>query len=120
MQKIPLNLASPGMVLAKAVKRDDGLVIIAEKTELTQSLIGRLESMGIKRILVEGEPVDMGGAGGGTSAKKRIERLDYLFRKHQDRWMQKFKGLLKRYFQTKAAAEPSSPGHEAKEPEDRA
>ena len=105
MQKIPVNLARPGMTLAKPVKREDGLVIVGEKTELSEAIIARLDNMGIKRIVVEGEPVDMSGEGGGSAAK-RVERMDHLFRKHAgDKWMMKFKAILKRYFKAKAAAD---------------
>ena len=106
MQKIPINLAAPGMKLAKPVTKEGGMTIMAEGMELTQSLITRLEAMKIDRITVQGHPVDMGGAGAGTRWGERLERLDVLFRKHQnDKWMMRVKERLAQYFQIKAAAQ---------------
>ncbi|BCS86924.1 hypothetical protein [Pseudodesulfovibrio sediminis] len=106
MQKIPINLAAPGMMLAKPVTKENGMTIMAEGMELTESLISRLESMKIERITVKGNPVDMGGAGSGTKWGERLERLDVLFRKHpKDKWMMRVKGRMGQYFQIKAAAQ---------------
>ncbi|MFP4071150.1 MAG: hypothetical protein ACLFTB_03785 [Desulfovibrionales bacterium] len=102
MQKIPLELAQAGMVLEKPLLRENGLVLVAEGTELTETLIGRLENMKITSIVVQGEPVEMEGMSG-TSYAKRIERLDHLFRGHEDQWMQKVKLFLRHYFQSRAA-----------------
>ena len=104
MQKIPLNLAKPGMVLAKAVSRPDGMVLAAAGSTLTEGLLDRLEPMGVSHLVVEGEPVALEGAGS-TSFGKRLERLDYLFRKYpDDKWMGQMRRLLHRYFGMKAAS----------------
>lgn len=104
MQKIPLNLVQPGMVLAKPVARPDGMVVAAPGTELTESMLSRFEGMGIEQLVVEGNPVDMEGGGGDTAFDKRIERLDHLFRKHEsDKWMNQIKRLIKHFFKMKAA-----------------
>ncbi|MGE4506412.1 MAG: hypothetical protein AB7D51_13775 [Desulfovibrionaceae bacterium] len=104
MQKIPLKLAKPGMKLARAVARKDGLTVVAEGVELTAALLSRLESMDIDRIVVQGEAVDL-GSGGGTAYDERLARLDHLFRAYSgDQWMLKVKAFLRRYFQLKAAA----------------
>ncbi len=106
MQKIPLALAAPGMKLAKPVTKEGGMTIMAEDMELTDSLISRLENMKIDRITVQGNPVDMGGAGAGTKFAERVERLDTLFRRYgQDKWMMRLKGRMGQYFQIKAAAQ---------------
>jgi hypothetical protein len=103
MQKIPLNLVQPGMVLAKPVARPDGMVVAAPGTELTESMLSRFEAMGIGQVVVEGSPVDMEG-GGDTAFDKRIERLDHIFRKHEsDKWMNQIKRLVKHFFKMKAA-----------------
>ena len=60
MQKIPLNLAKPGMRLAKAVLNEKGLVLCGEGVELNDALISRLSSLNINKITVEGHPVDTG------------------------------------------------------------
>ena len=48
MQKIPLQLARPEMILAKPVTRENGMVLIAAGTVLTAGLISRLDNMGEK------------------------------------------------------------------------
>ena len=106
MQKIPINLAAPGMKLAKPVLKEGGMTIMAEGMELTDSLIVRLENMKIDRITVQCHPVDMGGAGSGTKWAERRERLDVLFRRHtNDKWMMRVKTRMGQYFQIKAAAQ---------------
>lgn len=106
MQKIPIDLAAPGMKLAKPVTKEGGMTIMAEGMELTESLIARLENMKIDRITVQGHPVDMGGAGSGTVYAERLERLDYLFRRHsKDKWMMRVKNRMAQYFRIKAAAQ---------------
>lgn len=106
MQKIPIDLAAPGMKLAKAVTKENGMTIMAEGMELTDSLIERLQGMKIDRITVEGHPVDMGGAGSGTVFAERVERLDVLFRRYgKDKWMVRVKERMAKYFKMKAAAQ---------------
>jgi hypothetical protein len=114
VQKIPLDLARPDMILAKAVLRDNGMVLVADGTTLTPSLLDRLKSMNVEHLVVEGNPVDLGG-GGGMGFAQRIERLDHLFRKHgDDPWMQKVKAFARAFFAKKAAAQaaprPATPG----------
>lgn len=106
MQKIPIDLAKPGMKLAKPVTKEGGMTIMAEGMELNDNHINRLQSMSIDRITVKGHPVDMGGAGAGTKWGERQERLDHLFRKHTtDKWMMRVKGRMAQYFRIKAAAQ---------------
>ncbi|WP_457570408.1 hypothetical protein [Desulfovulcanus sp.] len=106
MQKIPINLAQPGMILEKPVLRPNGLVIVGEGAELNENLIKRLQDMGIKDLVVQGEPLDLEGMVGSTSYAKRIERLDYLFRNfNEDSWMKKVKAFLKSYYERKAASQ---------------
>ena len=61
--------------------------------------------MGVSHVVVEGEPVALDGGPGGTSYDKRLERLDFLFRKFpDDKWMGQIKRLFDHYFRMKAAA----------------
>ncbi|MDC0335628.1 hypothetical protein OAN24_01850 [Pseudodesulfovibrio sp.] len=106
MQKIPLDLAAAGMKLAKPVVKENGMTVMAEGMELTDSLISRLKTMEVGRITVQGNPVDMDGAGSGTQFAERKERLEVLFRRYgADKWMQRVKGRMAQYFQMKAAAQ---------------
>jgi hypothetical protein len=104
MQKIPLELARAGMVLEKPITRENGLVLVAEGTELSEPLIGRLASMKVESIIVQGRPVDLEG-GRESSAAGRLERLDHLFRRHEDPWMLKVKAFLRKYFHSRASRE---------------
>jgi len=105
MQKIPLNLARPGMTLAKPVTRPDGIAVAAAGSELSESLLDRFDTMGVSHLVVEGEPVKLDGPPGGTSFDKRLERLDYLFRKHADNtWMAQIRRLMDHYFRMRAAS----------------
>lgn len=107
MQRIPLNLARPGMALAKPVLRDNGLVLVAENTALTESLLERLGRMEIETITVQGHPVDMGD-GGQSPYAVRLGRLEHLFRSHgKDPWMQQVHAHIQQYFQIKAAGADS-------------
>ena len=60
MQKIPLLTAKAGMILARDVFRSEsaiGIPICGKDTELTDSLIARLENMNIQSVYVVGHPV---------------------------------------------------------------
>lgn len=60
MQKIPLLTAKAGMILARDVFRSEsaiGIPICGKDTELTDTLIARLEGMKIQSVYVEGHPV---------------------------------------------------------------
>lgn len=104
MQKIPLKLAAPGMKLAKAVERTDGITLIGADTELSEALIARIGQAGVSSIVVQGTPVDLDGLDGGADFGKIRERLGYLFRKHEsDRFMLALRATLDRYFHAKAA-----------------
>jgi hypothetical protein len=61
MQRIPLEKAGKGMTLAKPVVNDNGIKLVREGTELTHSLIERLKSLGIQKIIVQGHPLETDG-----------------------------------------------------------
>ncbi len=106
MQKIPIDLARPGMKLARPVERENGITVMAADMELTQPLIDRIQSMNIDRIIVHGHPVDMGGAMGGTKFDERLKRMPHLFRVYKkDKWMMMVQKRLESYFRIKAAAQ---------------
>ncbi len=102
MQKIPLEKARVGMVLAKPVLRENGMVLVAEGTKLTDTHLESLKKQGVNFIVVKGAPVKMAGGTYGISLEKRLERLDYLFRKYkEDKWMQKVKTFFMVFFKYK-------------------
>jgi len=61
MQRVPLDLVQPGMVLAKPVTNDSGMALCAEGTELSANIIDRLKRMNISFVTLKGNPVDLGG-----------------------------------------------------------
>ena len=68
MQKIPLEKAAEGMVLAKPIARENGVVLMGEGTELNEQLIERLKGLDITKITVKGRPL-------GGDDEKPIEEL---------------------------------------------
>jgi len=104
VQKIPLKLARQGMILAKPVLRDNGLVLVAEGAEISDVLLARLGKMDIETVVVKGNPVDLEGLAGGTDWAKRDARLPHLFRRWKaDPWMSKLQLHLHSFFNLKAA-----------------
>ena len=55
MRLIILEEARAGDEVAEPVKNDRGIVILPEGAKLTLSLISRLQKMGVKELLVEGD-----------------------------------------------------------------
>ncbi len=105
MQKIPLSLAEPDMVLEKPITRDNGMILVGQGTVLTEALLGRLKTMEIPFIVVQGHPLDLGDGGAGTFGK-RGKRLDHLFRHVKaDPFMKSLHSFLGEYFARKGAAE---------------
>ncbi len=84
MQKIPLNLAAPEMILARDVFRNDspaGIPICGKGTVLTDSLIMRLQHLDVQSVYVEGHPVNQDGD---RSLAEQLADLDKRFSKTTD------------------------------------
>jgi hypothetical protein len=84
MQNIPLTLAKAGMVVAKEIKVSDdpaSMTICGKDIKLTDSLISRLEQMGIQSVNVEGHPVKMEGE---SSVEEMLAALEHRFRRVGD------------------------------------
>jgi len=60
MQKVPLELVLPGMILARTITNDTGMVLCGEGTELTDVIIERLKRMNVSHVTLKGHPVDLG------------------------------------------------------------
>jgi hypothetical protein len=104
MQKIPLQLARPEMVLAKPVTRENGMVLIAAGTVLSAGLISKLDNMGVEQLVVEGETLEMGGGCSEEVLVKKRERLDHLFRNFsEDKYMQQVKQVVSDYYARQCA-----------------
>jgi len=101
MQKIPLDQASSGMVLAMDVMTPDGKVLASEGTPIDDAMLRRLALAGVAKLVVQGKPVP--GADMGYDVLARSKRLDYLFRAHQeDRFMMTLKNMLSKHFMERA------------------
>ena len=72
MQKVPLELVRPGMILAKTITNDTGMALCGEGTELTDVIIERLKRMNVSHVTLKGHPVDMG------ETKSTEQKLDEL------------------------------------------
>lgn len=53
MLLLPLQLCKPGMLLGKPIYSDDGLILLGERKELTDSILRRLEQFGIQHLYIE-------------------------------------------------------------------
>lgn len=81
MQRIALTKATPGMVLAQSVRRQDGLVLVGEGLALTDAVIDRIRQAGVATVWVEGTPL---GPDGGIGDLRTIAgRLPFLFRRQK-------------------------------------
>lgn len=78
MQNLALKHLAEGMVVAKPVTNDKGMVLLAAGTELTSSLIERMQRMNVARVAVEGHPVDLPGQERMTP-EERLAQLDQAF-----------------------------------------
>lgn len=104
MQKIPLTLAKAGMKLAKPITKANGMPIIAAGVELSESLIDKLDGMGVEKIFIVGDAVTAS-----QNPSERATRLDHLFRHYgDDPYMAQVKRHLREYFTIKAAADAAA------------
>lgn len=93
MQKIPLNLASPGMKLAKPVTNKRGMPLCGAGTELTEAILARLSDVGVEQITVEGHPVDTGQ--NEKTVSQQIDELHARFKHVESNpLMMKIKNIL--------------------------
>jgi hypothetical protein len=60
MQRVPLDLVKPGMVLAKPILNEKGMALCGEGAELSAAMLERLKRMDVSFVTVKGHPVDLG------------------------------------------------------------
>lgn len=77
MQKVPINLAAPGMILAKPVTNEKGMPLCAEGTELNANLIERMKKMNVQTLVLKGHPVDLGDRE--KSTDERLQEIKARF-----------------------------------------
>ena len=98
MQRLPIHLLEPGMVVARDVVNDKAMVLVAEDTELTGKLIFRLENMKIRNVLVQGCPVQLADYLPKTLGEKLADMKIGFSHAGDDLTMKKFRVLLKAHF----------------------
>jgi len=90
MQRIPVSDLKPGMVVAKAITNESGMVLLSEGTTLTDSLIVRLGRMDLSHISIEG------ASSSDKSKAELLSELDNRFKKTgKEKYMDIIKGVIK-------------------------
>ncbi len=111
MQRIPLKLSEPGMIVNAAVEREDGMVLVGPGITLTEPIIGRLLSAGVTHIEVKGCPFPHLRE---ESPVYRVpKRLDHLFRNfRENQFMWTLRNMIEQHFSEIAAQmyEEENPG----------
>ena len=101
MQKISLSQAKVGMVLASDVMTADGKVLASAGSSVDDAMLRRLDLAGIAKFVVRGKPVP--GADMGYDARARAQRVQHLFRTHQNNsFMMALQELLLQHFTDRA------------------
>ncbi len=98
MPKILVSKLKSGMKLAKAVKNESGMVLLGENTELSDSLIDRLERMNIESVSI------IADAAKEKSPDELLAELDARFRKTEK---EPYMADLKRLFQEHIKGTPA-------------
>ncbi len=75
MPKIPVAKLEPGMKLAKPVTAKNGMVMLGEGTELSETWIERIRDMDIASIFVDGPPIQT------ITKEEALANLDARFAK---------------------------------------
>ncbi|MCL4813121.1 MAG: hypothetical protein KJ061_11570, partial [Vicinamibacteraceae bacterium] len=101
MPRIPLRDVTPGQRLARPITNARGVVLVQAGTELTPSLVARLESMGVDGVFVPGP--------GTEDALKPLDEalaeIDARFSGHEgDAWMMDLLELVKAQLRERYAA----------------
>ena len=101
MQKISLSQAKAGMVLASDVLTADGKALASAGSPVDDAMLRRLDLAGVTKFVVRGKPVP--GADMGYDARARAQRIQHLFRAHQnDAFMMALEELLLQHFKDRA------------------
>jgi len=88
--KVLISKLKPGMKLAKPVKNESGMILLGENTELSDSLIRRLENMNIENVSIIAE------AQNEKSPEELLAELGQRFIKTEN---EPHMGLIKRLFE---------------------
>ncbi len=98
MQRLPVNLLEPGMIVARQVLNDKGIVLVNEDAELSDQLIMRLENMKIRQVCVKGYPVQLADYMPRTIEEQLADMETAFEPVADDPTMQKLRVLVKAHF----------------------
>jgi len=100
MQRIPLNSAKPGMVLAEPLLYKNGMTLAGVGFELTGAAIERFRLAGVAVVVIEG-----GDGGSYVELEHIASRLTFLFRRQtENSFMMGLQGILAKHYAEKIAA----------------
>jgi hypothetical protein len=101
MPKVLISEAQPGQILRRPALTRSGLVMVQPGTELTESIIERLKTIGIDSVHVEGT-----GSGPEKPLEVALQELDARFAGHErDPWMQDLKAIIARHLRAAASSD---------------
>jgi len=104
MQRIKVEQAAPGMVIAHPLETPNGQILCAKGTELTGGLVDRLEKIEITHVFVEGHPVDDGRHR--KSLEEELSALEQRFSSvADDKLMGALKMIVQKYLRDKHSRE---------------
>ncbi len=89
MPKILVDKLMPGMKLSKPVKNESGMILLAEGTELSASLIERLAAMGVESVNIDAVEAPV------KPKAVMLSELDSRFKKTES---EPYMGLIKKIF----------------------
>lgn len=72
MQRLDVNELKPSMVIATTIKDESGNIIFMKGTELTEKHLLILKNRDVRKVSVEGHPIDR-GTGSTEELDKKIE-----------------------------------------------
>lgn len=75
MPRIPIDMITPGMRLAEPVTNKNGLILINEGTELTETIIEKLKNMNLQSLRIKGE------SGPSNTKEEMLAALDERFKR---------------------------------------
>ena len=100
MQRIKVEQSEPGMVIAHPIETPNGQVLCAKSTELTETLVERLEKIEITHVFVEGHPVDDGKPR--KSLEEELSALEQRFKSVADnKLMSALKMIVQKHLKDK-------------------
>jgi len=94
MPRIPVDKLTPGMKLAKPVTAKNGMVMLGEGTELSETWIERIRNMDVTSIFVDGPPVQT------LSKEEALASLEARFARLEDKpYMSLIKKIVKEHIE---------------------